>query len=168
MIKSKLSHSLSILFQGSNSNSISALTGLGALEPASWHKSWVEHPQRCSSLAYAHTHIRNHPTQWAAKSACAVCQPLSRALGPTSQHITSPPPTPRKHNQIPPKHHHQTERLKAGAYKKNRFGYRTGWWPCAHSIGKFFVLLMFFFPLKLPPWKYWAGGRGGCSMLVPF
>ena len=52
MIKSKLSHSLPILFKGSISNSISALAGLGALEPASWHQFSVEHPQCCSSLAY--------------------------------------------------------------------------------------------------------------------
>ena len=59
----------------------------------------------------------------------------------TAHYITTTD-TPRKHNQPPRKRHHQAEWLKA------RFGHRTGWSPCAHSIGKFFLCLKVIFPLK--------------------
>ena len=61
----------------------------------------------------------------------------------TAHHI-SITGAPRKHNQSPPKDHYQTERLKLG------FRQGTGWWPCAHSIGKVFLWLKGSFPLKLP------------------
>ena len=43
------------------------------------------------------------------------------------------------------------ERLKAGSHKKLGFGHRTGSSPCTHSIGKFFLWFIVFFPLRLPP-----------------
>ena len=35
--------------------------------------------------------------------------------------------------------------------QKTRFGHRTGWSPCAHSIGKFFLWRIVLTILKLPP-----------------
>ena len=75
-----------------------------------------------------------------------------------AHHITTAD-TPRKHSQPPPKHKHQTERLKGGAHKKTRFGQRTGWGPCAHSMGKFFLWLIGFFAAETSatgsPGNYW-------------
>lgn len=216
MIKSKLSHSLPILFKGSTSNSISALAGLGALEPASWHQFSVEHPQRCSSLAYARTrtcplqslqaHILkvfadarriytklNYEPHTACTqtrmcylslaqelmepsnsvgcqiSLCGLPSSISGALGPTSQQITSPPPTPRKHNQIPPKHHQQTEQQKAGARKNSIWA--SHWLVGLRTFQRqsLFLDYGFFPPETSAPGSlrttgmYWAGFRGGAQ-----
>ena len=72
----------------------------------------------------------------------------------TSQRIASPPRT-RQGNTTS---HHQNTTTKGNGcrlvHAKIRFGQRTGWWPGAHSMGKFFLCLMgsfSSFPLKLPP-----------------
>ncbi len=70
----------------------------------------------------------------------------------TSQHITSPPPTHQENTTS----HHQTPlrdgRAEGWCAQKTWFGYRTGWWPCARSIGKLFLWLINFSPWNFRPW----------------
>ena len=65
----------------------------------------------------------------------------------TSQHITSPK-TPWKHNQPPPRHHHQTELLKAGAHKELGLGSALGGGPAR-------ILFANFHPASSR--NYWSG-----------
>ena len=46
--------------------------------------------------------------------------------------------TPRKHNQPLPKRYPDGT-AEGWCTPKTRFGHRTGWSPCAHSTGKFFL-----------------------------
>ena len=41
---------------------------------------------------------------------------------------------------------HDTGTAESSFAQKNRLGHRTGWSPCAHSMGKFFLWLVGFFP----------------------
>ena len=70
------------------------------------------------------------------------------------QSITSPPPT---HHGNTTSHHRNAATKRNGwrlvHTKHSRLGIAliTGWSPCAHSIGRFFLWLIFFLSLKLPP-----------------
>ena len=58
----------------------------------------------------------------------------------TSHHITA------HHITSPPTHHKNTttrQTAEAWCTKKNSVGAATGWWPSAHSIGKFFLWRIF-------------------------
>ena len=64
--------------------------------------------------------------------------------------VISQPPTKfrispgnQPHQNRSPHHHHGT--AEGSFTQKTRFGHRSGWSPCAHSIGKFFLWLIFFF-----------------------
>ena len=66
----------------------------------------------------------------------------------TSHHITSPPPTQHEnttsHHQTPP----PSGTAEGWCTHKTWFGHRTGWWPCARSVGKLFLWLIDFFPAE--------------------
>ena len=71
-----------------------------------------------------------------------------------TNHITSPhvyfiAPCNQPHQNRSPHHHHGT--AEGSFTQTTRFGHRSGWSPCAHSIGKYFLWLIVFFSLKLPP-----------------
>ena len=57
---------------------------------------------------------------------------------PTTKFRISPGNQP--HQNRSPHHHHGT--AEGSFTQKTRFGHRSGWSPCAHSIGKFFLWLI--------------------------
>ena len=65
--------------------------------------------------------------------------------------LTSPPPT--RHGNTTRHHKNATTRRNGRKLvrTKPRFGHRTGWSPCAHFTGKFFLSRFFFCRLKRPP-----------------
>ena len=81
----------------------------------------------------------------------------------TSHHSTSPPPT-HHGNATGHCQNNTTKTIWQGMAEgwrtqKTRFGQRTGWWPCAHYIGKFFPWLVWFFRPETfaptSPSNYW-------------
>ena len=75
----------------------------------------------------------------------------------TLPHLTSPhnqpqyfiAPCNQPHQNRSPQHHHGT--AEGSFTQKTRSGHRSGWSPCAHSIGKFFLwLIVFFFETSAP------------------
>ena len=74
----------------------------------------------------------------------------------TLPHLTSPhnqphyfiAPCNQPHQNRSPHHHGTAE----GSFTQTtRFGHRSGWSPCAHSIGKYFLwLIVFFFETSAP------------------
>ena len=91
---------------------------------------------------------------------------------PTTKFRISPGNQP--HQNRSPHHHHGT--AEGSFTQKTRFGHRSGWSPCAHSIGKFFLWLIgvFFLETSAPGlpgstcssqkyverceiWKQWLG-----------
>ena len=91
-------------------------------------------------------------------------QPHDITYHSTAHYITTTD-TPRKHNQ-PPKRHHQTERLKAGAHKKLGLGIALAGRLAHILISKFFLWfgLQFFFR---PGTMLWKAVKGIQKLCVP-
>ena len=71
---------------------------------------------------------------------------LPRLTSPHNQPHYFISPRNQPHQNRSPHHHHGP--AEGSFTQKTRFGHRTGWSPCAHSIGKFFLWLLVLFPFE--------------------
>ena len=122
--------------------------------------------QKITSHHMTWHHITSHDITWhLATNHITALHVASRPS--TLLHFTSQQTTRHRipHHRTLHHHHRHTTETQTASTKtpppdrtaegwcatKNRFGHRTGWSPCAHSIGKFFLWFICFFSLKLPP-----------------
>ena len=95
-------------------------------------------PHLTSPRNQPHYFVTSQPTTWHHV-------PHHRTLHHHHRHTTETQPATTK---MPP----PDGTAEGWCTQKTLFGHRTGWSPCAHSIGKFFFWFIVLFPWNFRPW----------------